>query len=84
MALCKTTGATRYVSGPAAREYIEEDLFDQAGIELLFKSYAGYPEYSQLYPPFAHGVTILDLLFNIGPDAPWYIWGWRDQPRLAS
>jgi len=84
VALCKTTGATRYVSGPAAREYIEEDLFDQAGIELLFKSYAGYPEYSQLYPPFAHGVTILDLLFNIGPDAPWYIWGWRDQPRLAS
>ena len=68
---------SRCVSGPAARSYIQPEFFEQAGVELTFKSYDGYPEYLQQHPPFAHGVTVLDLLFNVGPDAPWYIWGWR-------
>ena len=72
------TGADRYVSGPAAKGYIEPSRFAEAGIELVWKDYSGYPEYPQRFPPFEHGVTILDLLFNVGPDAPWYIWGWRD------
>lgn len=71
-------GAQRYVSGPAARDYIDPERFSQAGIELVWKDYGGYPAYPQRFPPFEHGVTILDLLFNVGPDAPWYIWGWRD------
>jgi hypothetical protein len=71
-------GADRYVSGPAAKDYIEPSRFVDAGIELVWKDYSGYPEYPQRYPPFEHGVSILDLLFNVGPDALWYIWGWRD------
>jgi hypothetical protein len=66
-----------YVSGPAAKAYLEPDRFMSAGIDLVWKSYAGYPEYPQLHPPFAHDVTILDLLFHTGPDAARYIWGWR-------
>ena len=80
VALCRAMGAGRYISGPAARDYIEPESFEQAGIELSFKNYDGYPEYPQQYPPFTHGVTVLDLLFNVGPDAPWYIWGWREGP----
>ena len=78
--LCVATRAERYISGPAARSYIDPELFARAGVELVYKSYEGYPEYPQLYPPFTHGVTVLDLLFNVGPDAPWYIWGWRKVP----
>jgi len=70
--------ATTYLSGPAARDYIEPARFADVGVELIWKDYAGYPEYAQRFPPFEHGVSILDLLFNTGPDAPWYIWGWRD------
>lgn len=70
-------GASRYISGPAAKDYIEPARFEAAGIELVWKDYSGYPEYPQRYPPFEHGVSILDLLFNVGPHAPWYIWGWR-------
>jgi hypothetical protein len=73
-------GARYYVSGPAAREYIDASRFEAAGIELEWKSYVGYPEYPQRFPPFEHGVTVLDLLFNTGPDAAWYIWGWRTSP----
>lgn len=70
--------ADRYISGPAAKGYIEPARFADAGIELVWKDYSGYPEYPQRFPPFEHGVSILDLLFNAGPDAPWYIWGWRN------
>lgn len=74
------TGASDYISGPAAREYIDEQRFAELEVDLIWKSYAGYPAYRQLHPPFEHGVSILDLLFNEGPDTPWYIWGWRDGP----
>ncbi len=73
--------ATRYVSGPAAKGYIEPEKFDELGIELVWKDYSNYPEYPQPHPPFEHGVSILDLLFNVGPEAPHYIWGWRDEKK---
>jgi hypothetical protein len=70
VSLCRAAGATHYLSGPSAREYMDESLFDEAGIELEYMDYGGYPEYPQLYPPFDHAVTILDLILNTGPDAP--------------
>ncbi|MBS0172972.1 MAG: WbqC family protein [Nitrospira sp.] len=76
-------GAERYISGPAAKSYIQPERFSEAGIDLVWKDYSGYPEYPQRFPPFEHGVSILDLLFNVGPDAPWYIWGWREGPLAA-
>jgi hypothetical protein len=82
--LAVKAGATSYLSGPSAQDYIDAERFSQAGIELAYKSYAGYPEYSQLYPPFEHAVTILDLLFHTGPDAPLYIWGWRSEQATSK
>ena len=70
VSLCRAAGATAYLSGPRARSYLDESLFAAAGIELSYFDYDGYPEYEQLHPPFDHAVTILDLLFNTGPDAP--------------
>ncbi len=67
------TGATHYLSGPAGKEYIDSNLFEKAGIELEYFDYSGYIEYPQLYPPFVHQVTILDLIFNTGPKAMQYL-----------
>jgi hypothetical protein len=67
--LCKRAGATQYMSGPAAKDYLEEELFSQQQIQVTWMDYSGYPTYHQLYPPFEHGVTILDLIFNVGPAA---------------
>jgi len=75
--LLQQAGARSYLSGPAARGYIDEQAFTRAGIDLHYQDYAGYPEYEQFFPPFDHCVTVLDLLFHVGPRAPWYIWGWR-------
>ena len=75
--LLQQTGADAYVSGPAAKNYIDPTAFEAAGIALVYKDYAGYPEYPQAHPPFEHGVSIIDLLFNVGLAAPDFIWGWR-------
>jgi hypothetical protein len=73
VSLCQQAGADVYISGPAAKDYIEEDLFIQAGIELQYMDYSNYPEYPQLHPPFMHEVSVIDLIFNTGPDAPKYL-----------
>lgn len=65
-------GARHYISGPSARDYIEKEKFDAAGITLEYMEY-NYPEYPQLYPPFDPHVTVLDLLFMAGLQALEYI-----------
>ncbi|HTX02776.1 MAG TPA: WbqC family protein [Candidatus Acidoferrales bacterium] len=72
MAICRQAGATVYLSGPAASSYIDHALWNEQGITVEFKSYQGYPEYPQLHGPFEHGVTILDLFFNLGDEAAAY------------
>jgi hypothetical protein len=71
--LCKQAGATDYISGPAARNYINEELFRQENITIHYMDYSGYPEYNQFHPPFEHGVSIIDLIFHVGPQAPKYM-----------
>ena len=71
--LCIQAGASEYLSGPAAKEYIDSELFRQAGIKLTWMDYSGYPEYSQRYPLFEHNVSILDLIFNCGPESTKYM-----------
>ncbi|MCR8635984.1 WbqC family protein [Paenibacillus radicis (ex Xue et al. 2023)] len=77
--LVKIVEGDIYISGPAAKDYIITERFEKEGIRLVYKDYQGYPEYDQVNPPFEHSVSILDLLFHVGPDAPYYIWGWRDR-----
>ncbi len=82
--LLSKVGATLYVSGPTAQAYIDDRRFVEAGIELVYKDYSGYPEYSQQFPPFEHAVSIVDVLFNCGPDASHYVWGWRQAEHEHS
>lgn len=80
VSLLKQVGATTYISGPAAKDYLadHEHLFADNNIRLVYKSYSGYPEYRQLSQPFEHAVSILDLLANIELNQiKNYIWAWR-------
>lgn len=69
LGICQQAGAGIYVSGPAAQDYFDKPLADKMGIQVEWMDYSGYPEYRQPYPPFEHGVSILDLIFNQGPEA---------------
>lgn len=68
--LCTQAGATIYISGPAAKDYLKTELFKAQGIRVEWFDYAGYPEYPQLWGDFTHQVSILDLLLNVGQNAP--------------
>jgi hypothetical protein len=65
--LCEQVGAGEYLTGPAARVYLQEERFAERGITVRWMDYSGYPPYEQLHgTPFVHEVTILDLLLNEG------------------
>lgn len=65
-------GAKDYISGPSAASYLDEELLSAAGIQLEYVEYS-YPEYPQLFPPFDPYVSILDLMFSVGPESLRYI-----------
>jgi hypothetical protein len=71
--LCRQADAKEYISGPSAKDYIDQRVFLDSDIKITWFDYFGYPEYPQLWGDFAHNVTILDLLFNCGKDAPRYM-----------
>jgi hypothetical protein len=67
VSLCRQTGAGEYLSGPAARAYLDEHLLNSWNIDVLWMDYTGYPVYGQMFcPPFIHEVSIIDLIFAEG------------------
>ena len=75
--LCRAAGATCYLSGPAAKVYLQTEQFAEAGIDVEYMDYTQYPEYRQLYPPFDHAVSIIDVILMCGLNASYYVCGWR-------
>jgi WbqC-like protein family len=73
LSLCQSAGAARYLSGPSARGYLEEQAFASAGIRVDWMDYGGYAPYPQLYGDFDPHVSAIDLLFNTGPGARRYM-----------
>ena len=69
VSMCRQSHATNYRSGPKAKDYLDEGQFAQAGMTVSYMDYSDYPVYNQLYPPFHHNVSILDLIFNEGDRA---------------
>lgn len=84
LCLCQQAGATEYVSGPAARAYLDESLFGEAGVNVSWMSYEGYPEYHQLHPPFEHKVSVLDLLLHTGAEAGAHMRHVREQGGMKQ
>lgn len=77
MNICRDLEAGEYISGPAAKDYMDISIFDEAGIKVSWMDYSNYAEYNQLYPPFEHSVSILDLIFNEGPNIYQYMKSFR-------
>ncbi len=69
VSLTQQAGADVYVSGPSARDYLDETAFSRRGLQVEWFDYSGYAPYPQLWEGFVHNVTVLDLLFNCGPQA---------------
>lgn len=74
--ICEKLGGNYYLSGPAAKDYINNEKFKNKNINLAYIKYE-YPEYKQLYGEFNHYLSIFDVLFNCGKDTQDYIFTGR-------
>ena len=66
--MCQKVGADTFISGRGARDYVYPSLFDDAGIKHYFFDFV-HPEYPQHRQTFVPNLSVLDLLFNVGPGA---------------
>lgn len=70
--LCKKLNADTYLSGQGGKmggkKYLEEDRFETAGIKLEYSDFV-HPTYPQLWGDFIPGLSIIDLIFNCGPES---------------
>ena len=71
--LCKAVGATHYLSGPSARQYLDIKQMDLAAITVEWMTYGPYRTYPQPHGDFVHEVSVLDTLFCTGPEIRHYI-----------
>ncbi len=71
--ICVELGVDHYYTGPNAKQYIEEDKFLSKGVILNYFDYSGYSEYPQLHGQFEHGVSIIDMIMNLGTDTTNYM-----------
>jgi WbqC-like protein family len=66
--LCKEFGADRYISGDAAKDYLDVPMFAASGVTVEWQSYQ-HPTYAQLHGDFVPYLSALDLVLNVGPDS---------------
>lgn len=66
--LCRAAGATEYLSGESGPQYMDLERFARAGIAVSVQAYR-HPEYRQQHTPFVSHMSVVDLLFNCGPDS---------------
>ena len=63
--IVKKFGGTIYVSGHGARNYLEHEAFEHAGVRVEYMDYRRTP-YPQLHGAFNPHVSVLDLIANTG------------------
>ncbi|MCW3070874.1 MAG: WbqC-like family protein [Bacteroidetes bacterium] len=82
LSLCKKAGATDYYSGPAAKNYLDEGIFRKQDVNVHYFDYSAYKPYPQMHGAFSRELSVLDLIFNIGPDAVQYLLPGHAEPAL--
>jgi hypothetical protein len=74
MHLCQYFEADVYLSGRGARAYNDENAFAQQGIQIVYQQFS-CPVYPQLHGDFIPNLSVLDLLFNCGPESKTILMG---------
>lgn len=66
--ICKKLGGTTYISGSGGKNYLDEKIFEEEGIKVLYEKFQ-HPTYYQMFNRFIPNMSIIDLLFNEGPNS---------------
>jgi hypothetical protein len=67
--VCKKVGADTYVSGSGGKSYLDEGLFEENKIKLVYQSYKPVPYPQRFSRTFVPNLSIIDMLANVGPDS---------------
>lgn len=71
--ICKIFKAKKYITGESSKNYLNDFEFKKENIEIHYEDYLNYPVYKQNWGDFVHQVSIVDLLFNCGPNSSKYL-----------
>lgn len=66
--MCQQLKADAYIFGALGKDYADVEAFEKAGVKAMFQDYE-HPQYPQMHDGFTPYLSILDLLFNCGPDS---------------
>lgn len=66
--ICKKTGTKVYVSGQGAKSYLDVNMMEANGVQVVFDKYSS-PLYKQQWGEFIPNISAIDALFNLGPKA---------------
>lgn len=66
--ICKAMGADTYLAGQGGADYMDLERFKKNGIDLIIQNFR-HPVYMQLFKDFKSHLSIVDLLFNCGPES---------------
>ena len=66
--ICKAVGADTYLSGRDGDKYMDLSKFWAEGIDVVFQGFY-HPVYDQLFGEFEPNMSVVDLLFNYGPQS---------------
>lgn len=69
LAICRELGASTYVTGPAAADYLRQQSFHSAGLDLEWFNYGPYASYRQAWGEYDEKVSIVDVLLNCGAES---------------
>lgn len=79
--LCQAVGATHYLSGPSAQDYLDVQMMKRAAVTVEWMTYGPYRNYVQPHGDFVHEVSILDTLLCTGPHAREFISSTPSEPN---
>ena len=77
--MCKKLGADTYVHGKHGKDYIDPSKFADNNIKCIYQEF-NHPVYHQVYEPFIPEMSIIDLLFNHGPESLSVLIGSQPKP----
>ncbi|UCE36851.1 MAG: WbqC family protein [Thermoplasmata archaeon] len=66
--ICKAVGANTYLSGIGSKGYMKDTEFAENAVNLRYQEF-NHPQYKQQFGEFITNLSIVDLLFNEGPNS---------------
>ena len=66
--ICKALGADTYLAGKGGTDYMDVERFEKNGLKLMIQQFE-HPVYPQLFNGFQSQLSVVDLLFNCGPES---------------